>query len=86
MEEWTQSLVGAGHDVRGDLGQLLDEGETSSGTRRRDQLAVAIDALAEALAENSRLRDEVVTLTDDRDRLARKRRKLKRRLERVRRN
>ena len=86
MEEWTQTLVGAGHDVRGDLAQLLDEDATSSGLRRRDQLAVAVDALAEALAENSRLRDEVVTLTGDRDRLARKRRKLKRRLKRVRRN
>jgi hypothetical protein len=86
MEEWTQSLVAAGHDVRGDLTLLLDEGATSSGARRRDQLAVAVDALAEALADNSRLRAEVGTLTDDRDRLARKRRKLKRRLERLRRN
>jgi hypothetical protein len=80
MHEWTHGLVAAGHDVQGDLTQLLDEGAPGSGARRRDQLAVAVDALAEALTDNSRLRTDLAALEQDRDRLARKRRKLKRRL------
>ncbi len=39
---------------------------------------MAVDALAEALADNSRLRTLVAGLEDERDRLDRKRRKWKR--------
>ena len=45
----------------------------------RDQLGVAVDALADALAENSRLQARVAELESERDRLDRKRRKWKRR-------
>ena len=44
----------------------------------RDQLDLAVDALADVLAENDRLRAESTRLRADRDRLKRKRRKLKR--------
>ena len=84
VEEWTGILISAGHDLRGDLSRLLDAGEGTALPGPRDQLTVAIDALAEALAENSRLRTETSALEADRDRLERKRRKLKRRLKRVR--
>ena len=45
----------------------------------RDQLGVAVDALADALAENTRLRAAVAELETERDRLDRKRRKWKHR-------
>ena len=45
-----------------------------------DQLGAAVDALADSLAENSRLSTLVASLERDRDRLDRKRRKWKRRL------
>ncbi len=76
---WEKAFAEAGYDVRGDLGSLLAEGEGAL-PGPRDQLAVAVDALAEVLAENSRLRGEVSGLSTERDRLDRKRRKLKRRL------
>jgi hypothetical protein len=44
---------------------------------------VAVDVLADALTENSRLRRQVLALEADRERLDRKRRKLKRRLARA---
>ena len=84
VEEWTGFLASAGHDLRGDLSRLLDAGEGTALPGARDQLAVAVDALAEALAENSRLRTATAELEADRDRLDRKRRKLKRRLKRER--
>ena len=83
LEEWATALQAAGHHVHGDLAALLDEGVPGSGPRRRDQLAAAVDALADALADNSHLRTEVAALTSERDRLDRKRRKLKRRLKRA---
>jgi hypothetical protein len=83
-EEWTLALGSAGHDLRGDLTKLVDQGAGTPMPGPRDQLGVAVDALAEALVENSRLRLAVTDLESDRDRLARKRRKLKRRLERER--
>ena len=70
----------AGHDLRGDLDRLVEPGLSVSLPGPRDQLSVAVDALAETLAENSRLRDETARLEADRARLDRKRRKLKRRL------
>lgn len=78
--EWTDALVGAGHDLQGDLEELLDDESPRSLPGRHDQLAVAVEALTEALGENSHLRVEVAALTHERDRLVRKRRKLKRRL------
>jgi len=81
-EEWTAALASAGHDLRGDLAGLVEHGEGSSLPGPRDQLGVAVDALAEALVENSRLRTVVHDLESDRDRLDRKRRKLKRKLKR----
>ena len=45
----------------------------------RDQLGAAVDVLADALAENSRLSALVASLETERDRLDRKRRKWKRR-------
>ena len=53
VERWADSL--AGHDLRGDLELLLDEGEAQPLPGPRDQLGAAVDVLAEALAENSRL-------------------------------
>ncbi len=46
-------------------------------------MAVAVDALAEALAENTRLAALARSLEAERDRLDRKRRKLKKRLGRL---
>lgn len=76
VERWAESL--AGHDLRGDLELLVDEGEAQPLPAARDQLGAAVDVLAEALAENSRLSTLVASLGSDRDRLDRKRRKWKR--------
>lgn len=89
VQRWADTFAAAGHDVRGDLGGLLDHVDGLEGAQRRalpgsrDQLGVAVDALADALTENSRLRRQVAALEDDRERLDRKRRKLKRRLARA---
>jgi len=77
-EEWMAALVGAGHDLRGDLRVLIDQAEGPPLPGPRDQLGAAVDALAEALSENVRLRDVVHDLEADRDRHDRKRRKLNR--------
>lgn len=89
VERWATTLAVVGHDLRGDLGMLVDrvDGAEVAGQRSlpgpRDQLGVAVDALADALTENSRLREQVLALEADRERLDRKRRKLKRRLARA---
>jgi hypothetical protein len=83
FRRWTSELADAGHDLRGDLAGLVDEDEPHPLPGPRDQLGVAVDALAEALAENSRLAAQVTALEAERDRLDRKRRKLKRRLQRA---
>ncbi len=75
---WASTLATTGYDVRGDLTMLVDERVETSLPGPRDQLAAAVDALAEALADNSRLRTLVAGLEADRDRLDRKRRKWKR--------
>jgi hypothetical protein len=77
VERWADSL--AGHDLRGDLALLLDGDAEQRLPGPRDQLAAAVDVLAEVLAENSRLRALAASLEKDRDRLDRKRRKWKRR-------
>jgi len=81
VERWTDTL--AAHDLRGELTTLIDEGDTEPLPAARDQLEAAVDVLADALAENSRLNVRVAALEDDRDRLDRKRRKWKRRLKRA---
>ncbi len=76
VERWADTL--AAHDLRGDLAMLIDEGEAQPLPAARDQLGAAVDVLADALAENSRLSTLVASLESDRDRLDRKRRKWKR--------
>ena len=76
VERWADSL--AGHDLRGDLSLLLDGDAGQRLPGPRDQLAAAVDVLAEVLAENTRLRALADSLEKDRDRLDRKRRKWKR--------
>jgi len=78
-QRWASGLATTGHDLRGSLDMLVDEGDGTGLPGPRDQLGVAVDALADALAENSRLRTTVAELTSERDRLDRKRRKWKRR-------
>jgi hypothetical protein len=80
IESWAEVLATASHDLRGDLTLLVDQGEEIPLPGPRDQLGVAVDALADALAENTRLRAVMTALEADRERLERKRRKLKRRL------
>ena len=77
---WEAALASAGHDVHGDLSMLVSPSSAVALPGPRDQLGVAVDALAEALADNSRLRASVAGLEASHARLDRKRRKLKRRL------
>ena len=76
VERWGETLVG--HDLRGELATLIDEGEAHPLPDTKDQLGAAVDVLADALVENSRLSKLVTTLESERDRLDRKRRKWKR--------
>ena len=76
---WSAAFADAGHDVRGDLASLLDVGGATTLPGPRDQLGVAVDALADALAENAHLRERVGRVEAERDALDRKRRKWKRR-------
>ena len=75
VERWAAAFAAAGHDVRGDLDGLLDHVDAGEGEGQRalpgarDQLGVAVDALADALTENSRLRRQVATVEADRERL-----------------
>lgn len=79
VAQWDLSLRSGGCDLRGDLTTLVEEGDSRALPGPHDQLSVAVDALSDAVAENSRLRDEVVGLRVERDRLERKRRKWKKR-------
>ncbi len=74
---WGATLDQAGYDVRGDLAMLTEEGAERAMPGPRDQLGVAVDALADALADNTRLRAHAAELEKERDRLDRKRRKWK---------
>jgi hypothetical protein len=76
VDRWRSTLDHAGYDVRGDLAMLVDDTEERALPGPRDQLGVAVDALADALAENNR---RVADLEHERVRLDRKRRKWKRR-------
>ncbi|SDS95517.1 hypothetical protein SAMN04488570_3131 [Nocardioides scoriae] len=78
VARWRTGLAAAGHDVRGDLSALLDDADPTPLPGPRDQLGVTVDALGEALADNSALRLRVAELEADNDRLDRKRRKWKR--------
>ena len=77
VERWESTLASLGHDVRGSLAILTETGDATDLPGPRDQLGVAVDALADALAEKTRLRTLVASLEADRDRLDRKRRKWK---------
>ena len=79
VEQWEVAVAQAGHDLRGDLGVLTSDGAERALPGTRDQLGAAVDALADALAENGRLRGQVTDLAAERDRLDRKRRKWKKR-------
>jgi hypothetical protein len=74
---WDTAISRAGHDLRGDLATLTSEGASRALPGPRDQLGAAVDALADALAENGRLRTQVTGLEAERERLDRKRRKWK---------
>ncbi len=86
VERWESTLSSLGHDVRGSLAMLTETGDATDLPGPRDQLGVAVDALADALAENARLRTRVTELESDRDRLDRKRRKWKTRAQKGGRN
>ena len=83
VERWEKTVAHAGYDVRGDLAMLTGEGAERALPGPRDQLGVAVDALADALAENARLTTLVAELEAERDRLDRKRRKWKSRAKQV---
>ncbi len=78
VDRWADTLGNL--DLRGNLSTLADQGAAQSLPTAKDQLGAAVDALADSLAENSRLSTLVTSLESDRDRLDRKRRKWKRRL------
>lgn len=89
VEEWAKVVADAGYDVRGDLSALAGSrpgtdpvDPTGPGAAANDDLRIALlaDALSDSLAEVTRLRERTRTLQHDRDKLARKRRKLKHRL------
>ncbi len=79
VERWNSTLAQAGYDLRGDLRMLTEGAAEQVLPGPRDQLGVAVDALADALAANARLRARVAELEHERDRLDRKRRKWKHR-------
>jgi hypothetical protein len=79
VERWQTTLAHAGYDLRGDLGMLTEETTEQTLPGPRDQLGVAVDALADALAANAGLLTRVAELEDERARLDRKRRKWKHR-------
>jgi hypothetical protein len=79
VERWRSTIEQAGYDLRGDLVMLTDDAAEQALPGPRDQLGVAVDALADALTENSALRVRIAELDDERERLDRKRRKWKHR-------
>ena len=76
VERWHTTIAQAGYDLRGDLAMLTSQAERAL-PGPRDQLGAAVDALADALADNGRLSMQVTGLEAERDRLDRKRRKWK---------
>jgi hypothetical protein len=79
VERWEATLAHAGYDVRGDIAMLAEVTPEQALPGPRDQLGVAVDALADALGANAVLRTRVVELERERDRLDKKRRKWKHR-------
>lgn len=79
VERWSKVLADAGHDVRGDLGALLDDQAAQPLPGPRTRLSVAAQVLAETLAERGALRDRVAELEAEVATLDRKRRTWKRR-------
>ena len=76
LEQWSETLPAAGHDVRGDLRDL---GAQEPGVSPQG-LDPAVASLATVLAENLQLRARVARLGIENERLDRKRRKHKRRV------
>ena len=83
VERWRTTLEAGGYDLQGDLVGLLDAGEPTTLPGARDQLAVAVDALGDALTDNTALRSRLADLESEVARLDRKRRQWKRRARKV---
>jgi hypothetical protein len=77
VERWETTLEHAGYDVRGDIAMLAEVTAEQTLPGPRDQLGVAVDALADALGVNNELRKRVAALEHERDHLDQKRRKWK---------
>ena len=72
VEQWDTAIAQAGARPRAATSRVLvDEGDEQTLPGPRDQLGAAVDALADALAENRRLRHQVDALERERDRLDR---------------
>src|SRR4051794_19189836 len=84
VERWRSTAAHAGYDVRGDLAMLTEETLANALPGVRDQLGVAVEALADALVENAGLKSRIADLEHERDRLDRKRLKWKHRAKSVR--
>lgn len=79
LEHWSAAATQAGHDVRGDLGQVLEQPASAAVPDPRVRWDAAAQALAEALGEQAALRDRVARLEREVEALDRKRRTWKRR-------
>jgi hypothetical protein len=80
LARWTETVVAAGHRLHGDLTSLAVV--EAPAPLPGDQLGLTEDALGDALAENARLRGELAVLRAENERLERKRRKLRKKLDR----
>lgn len=80
LDNWSTTAAQAGHDVRGDLRQvLLRPGPTAPAPGPRVRWEVAAQALADTLADQAALREQVARLEREAEVLDRKRRTWKRR-------
>ncbi len=77
---WSKQVAEAGYDLHGDLTSLRPTEPTGTGSATPAQVASLSTVLAETLTELTRLREHTQDLEARNARLARKRRKLKRRL------
>lgn len=86
VERWRKVVATQGYDVHGDLADLLPAEEHPAAARSEpetaahDRLALATEALDEALAELARLRRHAAELEATNRKLRRKRKQLKHRL------
>ena len=81
-EEWSKAVAEAGYDVRGDLAGLAPRpvADGPDGLAGDDRLTVVSEALGDALAEVTRLRERTRLLEEQAAKAQRTRKKLKRRL------